>query len=184
MLPHVRSLSLIPHPRTLQGMTQHKRQPRAYLYWISTALVAAAFAFGGIADLLAAPAILAALDRLGYPAYLAPFLGSCKLLAVLALLAPRRPLLKEWAYAGMFFDLTGATYSHAAAGDPPLALLSPVLLLALLGLSYAARPRARALLVRGKEQAALGPTDPRSSVMAASGGSLLLLLLLLAGMSG
>lgn len=114
-------------------------------YWVSTALVALGFALGGAMDLLAGPAVVAGLQHLGYPAYLAGLLGVWKLLGALAVLAPRTPLLKEWAYAGMFFDLTGAAYSHAQSGDPAANVLTPLVLLALLGASWVLRPSTRTL---------------------------------------
>jgi hypothetical protein len=114
-------------------------------YWVSTALVALGFALGGVLDLLGSPEVLAGLSELGYPAYLAGFLGMWKVLGALAVLAPRAPLLKEWAYAGMFFDLTGAAYSHAQSGDPAAKVLTPVVFLALLAVSWALRPAGRRL---------------------------------------
>ena len=60
------------------------------------------------------------ITNLGYPAYFNPFIGVLKLLGVIALLVPGYPRIKEWAYAGFFFDLVGATYSQiAAAGFKP-----------------------------------------------------------------
>jgi hypothetical protein len=114
-------------------------------YWFSTALVALGFALGGVMDLLAGPEVLASLRELGYPAYLAGFLGLWKVLGALAVLAPRTALLKEWAYAGMFFDLTGAAYSHAQSGDPLAKVLTPLVFLALLAVSWALRPAGRRL---------------------------------------
>ncbi|MEY2934199.1 MAG: hypothetical protein RL033_4948 [Pseudomonadota bacterium] len=114
-------------------------------YWLSTALVALAFALGGVMDLLGGPQVAASLQHLGYPAYLAGLLGFWKLLGALALLAPRMPLLKEWAYAGMFFDLTGAAYSHAQSGDPAANVLTPLVLVGLLAASWALRPATRML---------------------------------------
>src|SRR5215467_2897616 len=77
-------------------------------YWVSTALAALAFASLGAANLAHAAPIVHGLTHLGYPAYFATIIGSWKLLAAIALLAPRLDRAKEWAYAGMFFTLTGA----------------------------------------------------------------------------
>ena len=120
---------------------------RTIAYWTTTALVAFAFAAGGIFDLSGAPEIMQTLDRLGYPAYLAPLLGTWKLLGVLAILAPGLPRLKEWAYAGMVFDITGAIVSHAAVGDPVAQLTAPIVLLGLIAASWALRPAGRTLVV-------------------------------------
>lgn len=114
-------------------------------YWITTGLVALAFAFGGIADLARFPDVVAAMSHLGYPAYVAGLLGFWKVLGALAILAPGTPRLKEWAYAGMFFDLTGAAYSHASSGDPAGRILTPIVLLGLVAASWALRSDARAL---------------------------------------
>src|SRR3954467_13710722 len=77
-------------------------------YWITTALVALAFASGGVFDILKPPPVAATMAHLGYPVYVAVILGGWKLLGTAALLAPGLPRLKEWAYAGILFDLTGA----------------------------------------------------------------------------
>jgi uncharacterized membrane protein YphA (DoxX/SURF4 family) len=114
-------------------------------YWVSTGLVALAFAFGGFADLSRSPDMLAGLAHLGYPAYLAGLLGAWKLLGAAAVLSPGMPRLKEWAYAGMFFDLTGAAYSHAASGDPLGRVITPLILLGVVAVSWALRPGSRAL---------------------------------------
>lgn len=83
-------------------------------YWIFTVLLAALMGLGAIPDLLSAPEAVAMFEHLGYPAYLLPFIGIAKLLGVVAILVPGFPRIKEWAYAGLFFDLTGAMYSNIA----------------------------------------------------------------------
>lgn len=80
---------------------------------------------------------------LGYPVYFLPFLGIWKLLGVAAVLAPKLPLLKEWAYAGFFFAMTGALYSHIAVGHPAVELLPSLLLLFLTVVSWYSRPAER-----------------------------------------
>jgi hypothetical protein len=114
-------------------------------YWITTGLAALAFAFGGVADLAASPDMIAGMAHLGYPTYLAGLLGFWKVLGAGAILAPGTARLKEWAYAGMFFDLTGAAYSHASSGDPAANVLTPLVLLGLVAASWALRSGARAL---------------------------------------
>lgn len=114
-------------------------------YWITTGLVALAFAFGGIADLARFPDVVAGMSHLGYPVYVASLLGFWKVLGALAILAPGTPRIKEWAYAGMFFDLTGAAYSHASSGDPVGRILTPIVILGLVAASWALRSDARAL---------------------------------------
>ncbi len=86
-----------------------------------------------------------ALASLGYPAYLMTILGVAKLLGVIALLLPRMPLLKEWAYAGFTFDLLGATASHAFVGDGIGEIMMPLIFLGIAATSYSLRPPTRRL---------------------------------------
>lgn len=118
---------------------------RTLAYWITTGLLAFAFAAGGLFDLSGSPEVAVQLSHLGYPAYLATLLGAWKVLGALAILAPGMPRLKEWAYAGMVFDLTGAVVSHAAVGDAIGQLVPPVVLLGVLAMSWALRPAGRML---------------------------------------
>ena len=86
-------------------------------YWILTGLTAAFMLMASIPDVLQIPEAVAVFTRLGYPRYLLPFIGTAKILAVIAILSPGFSRLKEWAYAGLVFDLIGAFYSHIAVGD-------------------------------------------------------------------
>ncbi len=86
------------------------------------------------------------MEHLGYKAYVLPLLGIWKLLGVLAILLPRLPLLKEWAYAGFFFAMSGAVVSHAALGDAASEFIGPVLLLVLTLLSWYFRPDNRKIV--------------------------------------
>lgn len=81
--------------------------------------------------------------ELGYPEYLLTLLGVCKFLGVVAILVPKFPLVKEWAYAGFFFMMAGAVFSHVAVRDPLSELFGPVLLLVLTGVSWYFRPADR-----------------------------------------
>lgn len=87
-------------------------------YWIATILFVALMTLSAIPDVLRDPAAIEVFSHLGYPAYLLPFLGIAKLLGVVAVLYPGFPRLKEWAYAGLAFDLIGGFYSHISVGDP------------------------------------------------------------------
>jgi len=122
-----------------------KRQ--SVTYWVTTGLLAFVFAFGAFGDLARLPQVVEGLSHLGYPLYFATLLGVWKALGAAALLAPRLPLVKEWAYAGMFFDLTGAAVSHASAGDDIGKVLVPLVLVALLVTSWASRPSSRRVRV-------------------------------------
>lgn len=88
------------------------------IYWTTTLLLAMAFLSGGVRHLMQAPDVVAGIMALGYPLYFILLLGVWKLLGGIAILAPGFPRLKEWAYAGMFFDLTGAAVSHLAMHSP------------------------------------------------------------------
>ena len=106
------------------------------LYWIVTGLMAAFMLMASIPDILRIPQAADLFRHLGYPSYLLPFLGTAKTLGVIAILAPGVPLLKEWAYAGLSFDLIGALYSHLSVGDPPSLRIFPVIGLLLVTGSY------------------------------------------------
>jgi hypothetical protein len=118
-------------------------KPKSIGYWITTGLFAAAFLASGVAEFAPAPAAVASTLALGYPAYVLTILGIWKVLSVPVLLAPRLPRLKEWAYAGIFFDLTGAAASHAFSGDPPGRIATPLVLLLIALASWALRPPPR-----------------------------------------
>jgi uncharacterized membrane protein YphA (DoxX/SURF4 family) len=113
-------------------------------YWVATGILSLQFLVGGVFSLLRPPEVLAGLQHLGYPSYFALILGTWKVLGVLALLAPRFPRLKEWAYAGIVFDLTGAAVSHLASGDGSEAL-GPIVFLVLAVASWALRPSSRVI---------------------------------------
>src|SRR5215470_5391256 len=100
------------------------------LYWISTLVLAAVLLLGGVMDVLRAPPVVQAIAGLGYPVYLASILGVWKLLGAAAIATPGLPRLKEWAYAGVLFDLSGAALSHAIHGDPAGKVMVPLVLLA------------------------------------------------------
>jgi uncharacterized membrane protein YphA (DoxX/SURF4 family) len=112
-------------------------------YWVATGLAAAGFAAGGAMDVAGGGQVQAIMGHLGYPLYVATLIGVWKLLGAAAIVAPRLPRLKEWAYAGMAFDLTGAAVSHAAVGDGAQAIATPLVLLAVVAASWALRPADR-----------------------------------------
>ena len=121
-------------------------------YWVITIIVALELLVGGVADLIHGPILLFAGDpaalvdaQLGYPLYLGTILGVWKLLGAIALLAPRFPRLKEWAYAGIFFEMTGAAASWAARGGGLGDLIWPLAFAVLTLASWALRPPGRTL---------------------------------------
>jgi hypothetical protein len=107
-------------------------------YWVTTGLIALLIGSGGIMQILRMPGAVAGITRLGYPVYFIVLLGVWKALGAAA-------RLKEWAYAGIVFDLTGASVSHAASGSSVGNVVSPLLFAALALASWALRPESRTL---------------------------------------
>jgi uncharacterized membrane protein YhaH (DUF805 family) len=105
-------------------------------YWIVTGLMAALMVLSAVPDVLVVPEAVEIFGHLGYPKYLLPFIGIAKLLGVLTVLVPGFRRLKEWAYAGLVFDLVGALYSHISVGDSPSQWIFPILGLTLVSGSY------------------------------------------------
>jgi hypothetical protein len=118
---------------------------RRLVYAISTALAVAAFVGSGLANLFRAEHVGSDMARLGYPPYFMSVLGTWKVLGALVIAAPRLSLVKEWAYAGMIFDLTGAAASRVAIGDHAGAVLMPLAVAAIVVMSWASRPPVRTL---------------------------------------
>ena len=123
----------------------HSLKLKTIGYWTTTGLVAFAFGPGSIPDLIQAPPALAFVAPLGYPGYFLSILGVWKILGAIAILAPRFPRLKEWAYAGIIFDLTGAAISHAVRGNGILNVIVPLVLSGVAIASWALRPEGRSL---------------------------------------
>jgi uncharacterized membrane protein YphA (DoxX/SURF4 family) len=117
---------------------------RAIVYWVATALLVFELVLGGIWDVLRVPHVRVVIERLGYPLYFLVILGVWKLLGAVALVIPRFPRLKEWAYAGVIFNLTGALVSHVASGDiepGPMSYL--VVMVGITATSWSLRPPSR-----------------------------------------
>ncbi len=118
-------------------------------YWISTiwlALGMAATGSGQIFKMKAGQGGQDMITHLGYPVYFLTILGIWKILGVVAVLIPKFPLIKEWAYAGFFFIMPGAIFSHFAVGDSISAILSSSLLLILIVFSWHFRPADRKII--------------------------------------
>lgn len=84
------------------------------IFWIFTGLFAAFMLLSSIPDVMLSPEAKTFMGHLGYPDYFTRFIGVLKILGALAIVIPGSPRIKEWAYAGFFFDLIGATYSQIA----------------------------------------------------------------------
>jgi hypothetical protein len=117
---------------------------RKVTYWITTALLVFCMT-GGFFELFGSPTTNKGITALGYPAYIIPVLGLGKILAIVAILWPGFPRLKEWAYAGIFFNMAGATASHLAHRDPAWHAAVTVAIAALTLVSWALRPPSRML---------------------------------------
>jgi hypothetical protein len=112
-------------------------------YWVVTVLAALLFAAPGTALVTGVPHFAADMAHLGYPGYFGTFLGIWKILGAVAILIPGFALLKEWAYAGMLFDISGALASRAAMGDGGVAIIVPIAIAVVVAASWALRPADR-----------------------------------------
>jgi hypothetical protein len=116
------------------------------IYWIATAWLSLGMLSTGAAQIFEMKGSTGGIDsivHLGYPVYILMILGVWKILGVAAVLIPKFPLLKEWAYAGFFFVMTGAILSHISAGDAVKEVLPGLLLLVLTLVSWYFRPPSR-----------------------------------------
>jgi hypothetical protein len=116
------------------------------IYWISTGWLALGMASTGIVQLIKMDKEVENFSHLGYPGYLLNIIGIWKILAVITVLVPKFPLLKEWAYAGFFFAMSGAVMSHIALKDPINEIFPPLLLLVLTVVSWYFRPADRKIM--------------------------------------
>ena len=113
------------------------------IYWIATIWLALGMLSTGIVQLLKMKEEVDMFTRLGYPGYFLVILGIWKILGVVTVLIPKFPLLKEWAYAGFLFAMSGAIFSHLASGDGAKEYFGPTLLLILTVVSWYFRPADR-----------------------------------------
>ena len=117
------------------------------IYWIFTIWLALGMVSTAIVQLLHVESEIESITKLGYPIYFLTILGVWKILGVIAILVPGFPIIKEWAYAGFFFAMTGATFSRIAAGDSINAIFPSLLLLVLTIISWYFRPADRRLIL-------------------------------------
>jgi hypothetical protein len=113
------------------------------VYWISTLWLSLGMVSTGIVQLIQMEEEVSKMKVLGYPTYFLTILGIWKLLGVLTILVPKFPLVKEWAYAGFFFVMSGAIFSHFAVRDGWFDFFGPTLLLVLTIISWVSRPEDR-----------------------------------------
>lgn len=116
------------------------------IYWIATVWLSLGMASTGIVQLIQMEAEVEKMSRLGYQSYFLTIIGVWKILGVIAVLAPGFVLIKEWAYAGFFFLMSGAIISHLVHADPAVEFFGPTLLLVLTIISWYFRPENRKVL--------------------------------------
>jgi len=123
-------------------MTKSKK----IIYWITTGFLAFGMLAGGVQQLLQIGGYVEIVTGLGYPLYLLSILGAWKILGVIAVLAPKFPIVKEWAYAGFFFAMSGAAISHIVEGQPFTEALPSLILLIMIVASWYFRPASRRIV--------------------------------------
>lgn len=117
------------------------------IYRISTAWLSLGMLSTGIVQVLMVQSEVALFTQLGYPVYFLVLLGVWKIIGVIGILLPRLPLVKEWAYAGFFFTMSGASISHITCGHAITELLPSLLLLTLTMISWYYRPQNKKLMI-------------------------------------
>ena len=119
---------------------------KLFWYWIITALLSIFIFSGGLAQAVQVKGVVQGFTPLGYPNYFISLIGVWKVLGVIAILIPKFKLLKEWAYAGIFFAMSGAAISHIASGDVSIKIIAPFLLAVFTVLSWYLRPANRKII--------------------------------------
>jgi hypothetical protein len=120
-------------------------KPKVIAYWICTVMIALTIGSGGLAQALRVPQNVQGMMALGYPLHFIVELGVWKVIGAVTLVAPGLRLPKEWAYAGIFIDLTGAIVTAAANGSAAFHAIAPLVLMGFLVASWALRPDSRRL---------------------------------------
>src|ERR1700760_3867285 len=115
-------------------------------YWIITILLSFCIFSGGLAQALQVQGVVQGFKPLGYPNYFISIIGVWKVLGIIAILIPGFKLLKEWAYAGLFFTMTGAVISHIASNDLHAQIIAPFVLAIFAVLSWYLRPPGRKIV--------------------------------------
>jgi hypothetical protein len=116
------------------------------IFWVSTIWLSLGMLSTGIVQLIRMEEEVDMMTNLGYPIYFLTILGIWKILGVTAVLLPKFPLIKEWAYAGFFFTMSGAVISHITVGDSAKELFGPILLIVLTVISWYFRPAERKIV--------------------------------------
>jgi hypothetical protein len=128
-------------------------------YWFCTVLIVIFIGSGGLAYAMQVPDVVQGAVALGFPVHFIVLLGVWKVLASIAILVPGFPLLKEWAYAGILFDLTGAASASIATGGEWWHVAAPLSIAVLVAASWAFRPESRRLLGATSAMLAMRPSQ-------------------------
>jgi hypothetical protein len=115
-------------------------------YWVITVILSFCIFSGGLFQAFQLKGVIQGFKPLGYPTYFISIIGIWKVLAIIAILIPKFKLLKEWAYAGIFFTMTGAVISHIASNDIHLQIIAPIVLVIFAVLSWYLRPADRKII--------------------------------------
>ena len=116
-------------------------------YWIITVILSFCIFSGGLAQAMQVKGVVQGFKPLGYPVYFISLIGVWKVLGIIAILIPNFKLLKEWAYAGIFFTMSGAVISHIASNDVHPQIIAPIILAVFTVLSWYLRPADRKIII-------------------------------------
>lgn len=116
------------------------------IYWVATIWLSLGMVSTGVVQLIQMEEEVQKMNTLGYPSYFLIIIGVWKILGVIAVLIPKFSLVKEWAYAGFFFLMSGAIFTHLAVADEAVEYFGPALLLVLTVVSWYFRPADRRLI--------------------------------------
>ena len=123
------------------------KNTKLIIYWVTTTLMSVGMFGSGFAQIIRAKQMVDIVSHVGYPLYVMTILGVWKILGVITILVPGFKLLKEWAYAGLFFLMSGALFSHLAIGDGGKAILGPFMQIVFILSSWYCRPDSRKLVI-------------------------------------
>ena len=137
-----------------------KARAKAIAYWAATGMIVFAMFSGGVAELTHRPETINGMKELGYPVYFIMIIGFWKLLGSVALVAPGLPRVKEWAYAGIFFNMTGAAVSHVVNHSAGWHVGVTLSLAAITIASWALRPASRTLVASRPAAASIDGLTP------------------------
>ncbi len=141
-----RSRAFLRDSRCLKGLSIRMTSTTTkslIIYWIVTSLLAVAFVGMGVSNYWQPGTMNEDIAKSGYPPHFFKFLGVCQVLGGVVILAPKLPLVKEWAYAGIFVNLIAASHHHVMAGDGAVRIGIPLVIMLLVALSYLLRPSSR-----------------------------------------